>query len=419
MAEGRPADGDAALRAQYEDYPYPPRDPADERRRLIVGSPGHRLEIDHYCFGGGRDWTAPFRALIAGGGTGDALIMLAQQLKDSGTPCELTYLDLSRTSRAVAEDRARIRGLDRIRFVTGSLLDLAELAPGPYDYVDCCGVLHHLADPVAGLKALAAQLAPGGGMGLMLYGALGRTGVYPLQDVLRALGEGLPPTGQVALARRVLKSLPSTNWFLKNPFVGDHKRAGDAALYDLLLHSQDRAYIVPEVAALLDAAGLAPTGFIEPIRYDPAVYLSDTELAKRAQALPWLERAALAENLCGSLKTHVFYAVPKDRAAHARAEPDQATMIPLPRETEPRALAAFCARGEVRADFDGVKVRLSLPENAAAMAGLMDGRRNLADIHRALGLDWFAFKPRFDRLYAVLNGLNLLLLRSAQPTSRM
>ncbi len=273
MAEGRSADGEAALRAQYEDYPYPPRDPADERRRLIVGSPSHRLEIDHYCFGGGRDWTASFRALVAGGGTGDALIMLAQQLKDAGTPYELTYLDLSRASRAVAEERARIRGFDQIRFVTGSLLDLAELAPGPYDYIDCCGVLHHLPDPVAGLKALAAQLAPGGGMGLMLYGALGRTGVYPLQDALRALGRGQPPSEQVALARRMLAHLPSTNWFLKNPFVGDHQRVGDAALYDLLLHSQDRAYTVPEVVGLLDAAHLAPTGFVEPIRYDPVVYL--------------------------------------------------------------------------------------------------------------------------------------------------
>lgn len=419
MPEERTADGDSALRAQYEDYPYPPRDPADERRRLIVGSPSHRLEIDHYCFGGGRDWTAPFRALIAGGGTGDALIMLAQQLADARTPCELTYVDLSQASRAIAEQRAGIRGLDNVRFVTGSLLDLRKLAPGPYDYIDCCGVLHHLPDPAAGLKALAAELAPAGGIGLMLYGALGRTGVYPLQHALRALGRGLAAAEQVKLARRLLQGLPPTNWFLKNGFVGDHKRAGDAALYDLLLHSQDRAYTVPEIAALLDSAGLAPTGFIEPIRYDPTVYLADPELSQRAQALPWLERAALAENLCGSLKTHAFYAVARNRAGGARAAPDKATMIPVPRETEPRALAAFCARGEVRADFDGVKARLPLPENAAAMAGLMDGRRTLADIQRALGLDWFAFKPRFDRLYAVLNGMNLLMLRAAQPTSRM
>ena len=35
---------------QYEAYPYPARDPADEAKRLIEGSPSHLLEIDHYLF---------------------------------------------------------------------------------------------------------------------------------------------------------------------------------------------------------------------------------------------------------------------------------------------------------------------------------------------------------------------------------
>ena len=63
---------------QYDAYPYPERDPADEKKRLIVGSPSHPVEIDHFVFGGKRDWTKPFRALVAGGGTGDALMQMAQ-----------------------------------------------------------------------------------------------------------------------------------------------------------------------------------------------------------------------------------------------------------------------------------------------------------------------------------------------------
>ena len=30
---------------QYDAYPYPERDPADEARRLITGSPSHPLEL--------------------------------------------------------------------------------------------------------------------------------------------------------------------------------------------------------------------------------------------------------------------------------------------------------------------------------------------------------------------------------------
>ena len=42
---------DARLAEQYEAYPYPARDPRDEARRLVVGSPSHLREIDHWVFG--------------------------------------------------------------------------------------------------------------------------------------------------------------------------------------------------------------------------------------------------------------------------------------------------------------------------------------------------------------------------------
>src|SRR5512134_4102194 len=96
------------VRQQYEDLPYPARDPKDEARRLIEGSPSHLLELNHYLYAGARDFARPFRALVAGGGTGDGLIMLAQHLKDRNCPAEIVYLDLSRAARAVAEERARV-----------------------------------------------------------------------------------------------------------------------------------------------------------------------------------------------------------------------------------------------------------------------------------------------------------------------
>ncbi len=199
------------VRRQYETYPYPERDPADEAKRLIEGSPSHPVEIDHFLYGGRRDWSQPFRALVAGGGTGDGLIMLAVKLADIGCPAEITYLDMSEASRAVAEARAAARGLGSIRFVTGDLLTAPEY--GAFDYIDCCGVLHHLADPDAGFRALAEALAPGGGIGLMVYAPHGRTGVYPLQAAFGRLFAGDPPEDQVRLARHVLGGLPETNWF--------------------------------------------------------------------------------------------------------------------------------------------------------------------------------------------------------------
>jgi 2-polyprenyl-3-methyl-5-hydroxy-6-metoxy-1,4-benzoquinol methylase len=185
---------DAQVQAQYEQFPYPHRDPADEAKRLIVGSPSHLDEIRHYLHGGRLDLERPFRALVAGGGTGDATIMLAQQLVDAGAAdAQVTYLDLSTASRAVAEARAEARGLSNIRFVTGTIEQIGAIAPGPYDHIDCCGVLHHLASPEGGLQALKTQLSEDGGMGLMVYGTLGRTGVYAIQEALAQLAR--QPTG--------------------------------------------------------------------------------------------------------------------------------------------------------------------------------------------------------------------------------
>jgi len=154
------------VKAQYEAFPYPERNPADEKKRLITGSPSHPLELDHHLFGGLRDWSKTTRILVAGGGTGDALIQLAQVLTSASKPYEITYIDLSTASRKIAQARAKMRGLKGIEFITGSLLDAAQY--GPFDYIDCCGVLHHLPEPQQGFDALAQALAPGGGIGLMV-----------------------------------------------------------------------------------------------------------------------------------------------------------------------------------------------------------------------------------------------------------
>ena len=146
------------VRAQYEVLPYPPRDPRDEAIRLITGTPSHILEVNHYLFSGRLNFNRPFRALVAGGGTGDACIMLAQQLVDRRCPGEVVYLDLSTASRQICESRAKARGLRNIQFLTGSLLDLPSMPIGEFDYIDCTGVLHHLPDPAAGMRALASVL---------------------------------------------------------------------------------------------------------------------------------------------------------------------------------------------------------------------------------------------------------------------
>jgi SAM-dependent methyltransferase len=411
--EGEPLRGDD-LRPQYEAYPYPARDPADEARRLVTGSPSHLDELNHFAFGGRLDFRRPFRVLVAGGGTGDATIMLAQQARDAGIPAEILHLDLSDASRAIAKARAEARGLPNVRFARGSLLDLDGL--GPFDYVDCCGVLHHLEDPGAGLRSLAGALAPGGAMGIMVYGTYGRTGLYPLQDALRRLGAGLDPAARVAQARRLLDRLPPTNWFRRNPFLGDHKDS-DAGLYDLLLHSRDRAYTVPELAGLVAEADLAIAALVEPARYDPATWIRDPALLAPLANLPWLERAAFAEIAAGSLTKHVAYLKRPAEAGGAVAGIEGPGTVPVLRELDGPALARGMKPGAtLKAELAGLPLSIPLPRLAGPILSRIDGRTSLGAIHRDLrdldaSLGWDAFASQFEALYRPLGALAKLLLR--------
>jgi ubiquinone/menaquinone biosynthesis C-methylase UbiE len=144
------------VKAQYEALPYPPCDPEDDQRRLMRTWLDSLAMINHYCFKGRETFTNGFRVLVAGAGTGDSTIYLAEQLRH--TDARIVHLDLSGASLAIAKRRAQIRGLANIEWLQQSLLDLPALGLDKFDYINCSGVLHHLAVPDAGLRALRSVL---------------------------------------------------------------------------------------------------------------------------------------------------------------------------------------------------------------------------------------------------------------------
>ena len=61
---------------------------------------------------GEQNYSGQFRVLCAGAGTGDGLLSLAEQLRN--TTAQLVYLDFSRASMRIAQHRAELRGLSNI-----------------------------------------------------------------------------------------------------------------------------------------------------------------------------------------------------------------------------------------------------------------------------------------------------------------
>jgi len=395
MLASQGADLLSLITEQYDTYPYPARDPADEKNRLLHGSPSFPTEIDHFLFGGQRDWSKPLRALVAGGGTGDALIQLAQTLSSAGKPYEITYLDLSKAAREIAEARAEVRALSGIKFKTGSLLDAPDL--GRFDYIDCCGVLHHLPEPDAGFLALRQALAEGGGLGMMVYAPYGRSGVYPLQEGFNAVFGALAPKEKLAAARKVFDKLPDDHPFCRNRLLVDHND-NDAGFYDLLLHSQDRAYGVDDLIGALERAGLELVSFVHPALYDLSRLCAVPDDMDARSAM------VVAEKLRGTMKVHVCYAAV---AGSGKAPANGRKMTAVPHLTGISAgqLAQGIAKGaKPRLTIAGEKVALTLRRDTAPLIAGVNGRRSLAEIAQNAGIDPFRFAALWRTVEGELGG---------------
>ncbi len=300
----------------YLDYPYPHRNPEDEKTRLMKIYGDYLGEINHWLFEGKKDFTKNFRVLIAGGGTGDSTIYLAEQLKD--TNADIIYLDFSKNSMKIAQERAKNRGLTNITWLNDSILNIPDLKLGKFDYIQCSGVLHHLENPDAGLKALSDSLTDDGGMGIMVYAQIGRTAVYQVQDIMKIVNEGVESRQEeVKNGWEVVNNLPATSWYSRGKdLLSDHINFGDVGMYDMFLHKQDRAYTVPQIYEFVEKAKL---NFVEfqsahsRTMLNIARYIKDPVLLKRLQKMDKSKQQGMCEIMCGSIIKHSFYVSKKKK----------------------------------------------------------------------------------------------------------
>ncbi len=300
----------AEVKEHYQDYPYPFRDPEDEKKRLLSLAGEHIGELNHFLYKGKECFTNNFRILIAGGGTGDSAIFLAEQLKN--TNAEIVYLDFSKPSMEVAQKRAAIRNLNSITWINDSILNIPELNIGKFDFINCSGVLHHLENPPLGLQILKNLLTEKGGMHLMIYAKYGRTGVYHVQEIMKMINKNVSNRiEEIMNGKIVINALPPTNWFMRaQELIGDHINYGDVGLYDLFLHKQDRAYSIPEMHEFINDAGLNFVDYAvssDRIQYKIENYIKDFSLLQKIKKMDLTTQHAICELIVGNIIKHSFY----------------------------------------------------------------------------------------------------------------
>ncbi|MFN5119027.1 MAG: class I SAM-dependent methyltransferase [Cyanobacteriota bacterium] len=245
-----------------------------------------------------------WRLLDAGCGTGVSTDYLCHLNPGS----RVLAVDISPGTLEVARERCRRSGaaaqVQELRIECRSLLDLE--GEGPFDYINSVGVLHHLERPEAGLRSLAARLAPGGLLHLFLYADGGRWEIHRTQKALGLMGVGTGAEG-LRLGRQLFHDLPDQNRLRRH-----HEQrwamdtAADANFADMYLHPQETSYDLDRLFRFVEQADLHFAGFTNPEVWDPARLLQG-ELLERARALPQRQQWALIEALDSDISHFEFF----------------------------------------------------------------------------------------------------------------
>jgi SAM-dependent methyltransferase len=332
------------VRDFYDHYPYPRPIDSLEKYRQLWQDP-QRRRADYHLAWPARRYREDLSILIAGCGTSQAAKHALRW-----PAAQIIGVDVSARSVRCTEELQRKHHLNNLQVYQLPLERVSELGT-TFDEIACTGVLHHLADPDAGLQALRGVLKPDGTMHLMVYAPYGRTGIYMLQEFCTRTGMHATDADirdLIAALSALPPGHPLENLLREAP---DFRQ--EAALADALLHPQDRAYSVPQLFDFLERGGLTFERWIKQAPYSPHCgVVARIPQATRIAQLPVAEQYAAIELFRGTMVRHSMIVYRNDG----------------PRGAQPISFAGDAWRGYVPIRMpDTICVQNELPVGAAAV----------------------------------------------------
>lgn len=356
--------------SQYERWVYP--EPILDIGRWLVGNwqwfdPIHA----HLLFWPDRDYRPDLEVLVAGCGTNQAAV-----LAYTNPGARITAIDVSGASldhHRYLKERYGMKNLDIHRL---PIEDVASLGRD-FDLIISTGVLHHLADPKLGMKALAECLRLDGVAAIMVYARYGRVGVEMMQGLFRDMGLRQNDTS-LLMVREALAELPANHPVRSYLDVAPDLRF-DSGLVDTFLHGRDRSYTIEDCFDLVESSGLVFQDMFLKSPYHPpaqttgAFWHAISGLSRKAQ---WsaMERINF-RNGC-----HFFTACHPSR-------PKSAYDI----DFDSVNAASYVPVFRYRCSVDGGRVHrndwsMPLAEDRRGLVHLVDGKRSIAEISSLAGV---------------------------------
>lgn len=267
-----------SVRAQYEEHPYPRWSRLGAMRRSPLAA---ALQATVPRWRPPEHWPEQPNVLVAGCGTGAQPLQLAVPHAEA----RILGVDLSLASLGHAARKTRELGVTNLELMHGDLLEIRRLGR-QFDYIESIGVLHHMADPTKGWRALTDVLAPGGLMKIGLYSERARTLVVQARRILEeqrypASANGVRRFRQDLLtgANPALAPLRALRNWTEFHTLGECR--------DLLFHVQEHRFTPTTIAAALHSLGLQFLGLPPPrTAINSLPELDATEQAERPGAQP-------------------------------------------------------------------------------------------------------------------------------------
>ena len=298
-----------AVRKLYNTYPFPP-DPLLDEPPPGYNWRWHYRAAYSFCTGV-KPKAEKISILDAGCGTGSG----TEYLLVHNPQADLVAIDLSERALAVAQERCQKSGIlaahqGKVAFKQLNVEDATKL-PGEFDLINCVGVLHHLPDPVAGIKALASKLAPGGLLHIFVYGELGRWEIQLMQQAISLLQGGRKGDYQdgVKVGRQLFAHLPQNNRIVKREkerWALENQR--DECFADMYVHPQEIDYNIYSLFELIEASGLEFVSFSNLEYWDKERLIGKSpELITRANKLSKKDLYRLIELLDPEVSHYEFF----------------------------------------------------------------------------------------------------------------
>ncbi|MGV1005066.1 MAG: class I SAM-dependent methyltransferase [Candidatus Nanopelagicales bacterium] len=290
---------------QYQKWTYP--EPIQNLEAFLANNwqwfdPSHA----HRVLWPDRALQSDLDILIAGCGTNQAAVFAY-----TNRGSKVVAVDVSQPSldhQKFLKDKYALKNLEL------HLLPIEELPTlgKEFDLVVSTGVLHHMDEPKAGMKAIADVLRPDGVAAIMLYARYGRAGVELMQAVFRDLGLRQDEQS-LEMVKAAVASL-GPNHPLRSYISIAPDLNFDAGVVDTFLHGRDRSYTVDDCLDLVHSAGLVfQDWFLRKSYYPPTLTESSNPFYAAVNQMPAEKMWATMERINTLNACHFFLATPEQR----------------------------------------------------------------------------------------------------------